>query len=95
MAEVNIKETTRVRGNVYFPGKAFVDDKEAALLKQTQDAKPAQTEAVDEAKAETVESLVAGNSREELNKRAKDAGLDGDSYTNKTELATAILEAEK
>lgn len=44
---------------------------------------------------ETVESLVADNTRDVLNERAKAAGLDGDSYTNKTELATAILEAEK
>lgn len=41
--------------------------------------------------ADTVDSLVAGHSRAELEQMAKDKGLDGNSYTNKTELATAIL----
>lgn len=43
---------------------------------------------------ETAESLAKGSTRDELNKRAKASGLDGNSYTNKPELAAAILEAE-
>lgn len=42
---------------------------------------------------ETVESL-AKLSREKLVDRAKAAGLDGNKYTDKTELAKAILEQE-
>ncbi len=42
----------------------------------------------------TVESL-AKMKREKLEKMAKEAGLDGNSYTNKTELATAILAAKE
>lgn len=47
-------------------------------------------EVVVEGEIETVESL-AKKTRPELEELAKDAGLDGDSYMNKTELATAIL----
>lgn len=42
---------------------------------------------------ETPESL-AKLSRKDLEKLAKDAGLDGDVYTNKLELATAIVTAK-
>ena len=43
-----------------------------------------------ENEAETIESLQK-MSREELEALAKESGLDGDSYTNKKELATAIM----
>ena len=51
-------------------------------------------EAREAEEAATVETL-AKLKREELEERAKEAGLDGDSYTNKHELATAIVNAEK
>ena len=43
----------------------------------------------------TAESLVKGNSREQLEEMAKAAGLDGNTYTNKKELAEAILNSQK
>lgn len=49
---------------------------------------------VSDEKAETAESLEKGNSREELEKRGKDAGLDVREFSNKKELAAAILKAE-
>lgn len=42
----------------------------------------------------TVASLSKDHTREELQEMAKQLGLDGDDYTNKTELATAILAAK-
>lgn len=40
---------------------------------------------------ETVESLVKANSKEELSKMAVEVGLDGNSFTNKAEMAEAII----
>jgi hypothetical protein len=44
-----------------------------------------------ETPVETPESLAKANNRDALLEMAKEHGLDGDSYTNKLELATAIL----
>lgn len=55
----------------------------------------AESQADDTEEPETVESLAKKHSRPELEQLAKDAGLDGNTYTNKTELATAILAAKE
>ena len=41
----------------------------------------------------TAEDLAANHKRKELEKMAKEKGLDGNTYTNKQELAEAILNA--
>ena len=51
------------------------------------------TEETEESEPETVESLAKKHNRAELEEMAKEAGLDGNTYTNKTELAAAILAA--
>lgn len=59
-----------------------------------EDTSDSESESESEEETETAELLAKKHSRAELEQMAKDAGLDGDSYTNKTELADAILAAK-
>jgi hypothetical protein len=80
----------------------FLDDKEVKVFERVVDEDADTEDAADESSTddestpadvvETAEQL-SKNRREDLEKMARDEGLDGDSYTNKTELAQAIVAA--
>jgi len=64
------------------------------LVEDTEEATESQSSDESE-EEETVESLTKKFSRTELEQMAIDAGLDGNTYTNKAELATAIIAAKQ
>jgi len=79
-------EVDAVMGRELLWAKASVDGEMVNVFEEA--GKPAVADEPD-----TVESL-AKRGRKELEAMAKEAGLDGDSYTNKQELAAAILAAK-
>lgn len=71
--------------------KHVVNGEESPMFEIAKDEEPEAAPADEN----TVEFLVKKHNRAELVQMAKDAGLDGDSYTNKSELAEAILNSQK
>lgn len=71
-----------------------VSDEKKARIRELIEGVDSESNAA-ESVIETAENLAKSNSRESLEQMAKDAGLDGNSYTNKTELAQAILDTKK
>lgn len=68
MAEVNIQETTTVRGNVYFPGKAFVSDAEAKNLKQIENPSAAAETGISQTEKEETQSAKSEQTTKKGNK---------------------------
>lgn len=92
MPKHNFEKTTEANNKVFFKGEAEVSEEDAKALNRSRSAQQAETPAGEE--TETAESMAKANDRDALNKRAKAAGLDGNTYTNKLELSKAIIEAE-
>lgn len=81
----------------------FLDDKQVPVFRVVApenaeaETPTGETEGAPEESANFLESAeqLARNSRADLEKMAREAGLDGDSYTNKSELAQAIVAARE
>jgi hypothetical protein len=94
-------EVSEAKGQEMLKKIHFLDDKEVHVFQKVKEEAPADDASAEDTAAasdqpgdflETAEQL-AKNKREDLEKMAREAGLDGDSYTNKTELAQAIVAA--
>lgn len=95
-------EVSELQGNEMLKAIHFLDDKQVPVFEKVKeptanDESEAEDEEADDREPEevfleTAEQL-AKKTRAELIKMAVDAGLDGDNYTNKTELAQAIVAA--
>jgi len=79
--------------SAFLAAKASVNGKMVNVFKPAQSEINAASKETED-QPETAVSLSKAHSREELVEMAKEYGLDGDQYTNKTELATAILAAK-
>lgn len=89
-AETEAQEKSEAEAKTQAQAKKQADAK--AEVKA--EAEKAETDTKTDPKTQTVEGLVANNTFKQLTAMAKDAGLDGNKSTNKTELATAILNAK-
>lgn len=79
--------------SAFLAAKAKVGGKMVNIFKPAQSEINAASKESEE-QPETAVSLSKAHSREDLVEMAKQYGLDGDGYTNKQELATAILAAK-